>query len=112
MGIMNVPICNAKRIAKTFATCQKERTTASTRGWPMKIAVLALGSLAADPALRCDGPLVPLQLAWIDPPGRLTLALCDRAWLPQVRTPGWVSTLDDLDRARRELAEQEGVPIA
>src|SRR5437660_8228034 len=79
----------------------------------MKIAVLALGSLATNPVLKLDGPLLPIEFTWDwdYPPGRLILALCDKKWAHKVRIPWFVSMLDDLNQARRDLAEREGVRI-
>jgi len=77
----------------------------------MKIAVLALGTLAADPAPRLDGPLLPLEFARTSPKGGFILVLCRWQWGLDIQTPWVQSTLDDLQRACEELRRRENIPL-
>jgi len=76
----------------------------------MKIAVLALGSLAADPAPQLDCPLPPIEFTWNNTSKeKLILALCDEDWVRNVWTRWGLSTLDDLKQAHQVLADREGI---
>jgi hypothetical protein len=76
----------------------------------MKIAILACGSQINGTTLQLDGPLLPVEFTWNVPQRRLLLVFCDEPWVLNVRTPWVMSTLDDFQRTKQDLAERENVP--
>ena len=80
----------------------------------MKIACIAWGSLVWDPRqLACrgtwnnDGPLLPVEFCRQSKDGRLTLVIVPGK--PEVRTLWILMSSANIDEARMNLAEREGI---
>lgn len=81
----------------------------------MKTAVLAWGSLVWDrqelsvrAEFKCIGPCLPIEFSRVSGDGRLTLVINEKAGVP-CATYAAVSSFDDLDAAKENLRQREGM---